>query len=82
MDDLFLQLQELFRTVFEDDELVLRPEMTAEDIEGWDSLRHVDLIIATEAHFRVKFATAEIARLAERERTIGSFLELIAHKLS
>ena len=81
MDELLLQLQELFREVFDDDELILRPEMTAKDIEGWDSLRHVDLIIATEARFRVKFATAEIARLADRDRNIGSFLELIAQKL-
>lgn len=82
MDDLLAQLQELFRTVFDDDQLILRREMTVNDIEGWDSLRHVDLIIATEAHFRVRFATAEVARLAERDQNIGTFLELIGDKLS
>jgi acyl carrier protein len=45
----------VFRSVFEDDSIVLKPEMTANEIEGWDSLSHVVLILAIENHFKIRF---------------------------
>ncbi len=41
------QVQDVFRTVFDDPEIVLRDEMTADDISGWDSLAHINLMVAT-----------------------------------
>jgi acyl carrier protein len=73
-------LQEVFRDVFGDEELALSGNMTADDIPGWDSLGHLNLIIAIEKRFGVKFATAEISKLKEDGQNVGSLLALIARK--
>jgi acyl carrier protein len=70
------ELQEVFRDVFDDDEIALNREMTAEDIEDWDSLMHIQLIVAAEANFGVKFTTAEVIAL----KNVGDFVDLIARK--
>jgi acyl carrier protein len=62
-DEIYGGLTEIFQDVFDDDTLVLRPEMTADDIEDWDSHNHISLIVAAEIHFGVKFQTAEIEGL-------------------
>lgn len=54
------QLNEVFREVFDDDDIQLTPEMTVDDIEGWDSLSHVNLIIAVEMKFDIEFSQKEI----------------------
>ncbi len=74
------QLQELFRQVFDDPGIELRDEMTAADIEGWDSVTHIDLLIAVERALGIKFATAEMSRLKEADQNIGSFVRLIDSK--
>ncbi len=71
------KVQEIFREVFEDDTLVIREDMAAVDIEDWDSLAHIELIVATEKAFQVKFTTPEIASLSN----IGDFITLINKKL-
>ena len=81
MDKLLEEMQEVFRDVFDQDDLVLAEEMTAEDIEGWDSLMHINLIIAVEKKFRVKFATAEISNLKNEDQDVGTFRQLLAGKL-
>ncbi len=81
MDDVRSQLQEVFRDVFDDPALVLRDEMTANDVEGWDSLAHINLIIAVERRLKIKFAMAEISRMKEPGQNIGSFLRLVEGKL-
>ena len=65
MSDVRTQAQEVFRQVFDDPEIVLRDEMTADDIPGWDSLTHINLMVATEKRFKIKFATAEISKMKE-----------------
>ena len=80
MEDIRRQVEEVFREVFADPDLRLTEEMTAEDVEGWDSLRHIDVIIALEKRLKVKFATAEISRLKEDGSNVGSLLELLARK--
>jgi acyl carrier protein len=72
------RLTEIFRDIFDDDNLILRPEMTAADVKDWDSFNHINLIVATEAKFGIKFQTAEIESL----RNVGHFEELIAKKLA
>lgn len=74
------QLQEVFRQVFDDPGIELRDEMTAADIEGWDSVTHIDLLIAVERALGIKFATAEMSRLKEADQNIGSFVRLIDSK--
>jgi acyl carrier protein len=75
------KLQSVMQQVFGDPALVLNDAMTADDIEGWDSLAHVNLVIAIEKRFGIKFAMAEIAALKEPGQNIGTFKQLIAKKV-
>ena len=56
----FEQLNGIFRTVFDNDEINVRPETTANDIDGWDSLSHVNLILAVERGFGIRFSQTEV----------------------
>ena len=81
MEQLRLDMQQVFREVFDDEHLELEDSMTAEHIQGWDSLMHINLIIAVEKRFRIKFATAEIAALKGDDQNVGTFVHLVARKL-
>ncbi|MFQ5698559.1 MAG: acyl carrier protein [Myxococcota bacterium] len=81
MSEVRERLQEVFRDVFDDDDLVLADEMNADSIERWDSLEHVNLIIATEREFAIRFATREISLLKEADQNVGSFIRMIESKL-
>ncbi len=70
-------LQEVFRDVFDDDEIEINDTTTADDIEAWDSLTHVQLIVAVEEKFGVKFSTVEVMKL----KNVGEFIKLIDRKL-
>ena len=61
MEPIRAELQDVFREVFGDDEIVLSDSTTADDVDGWDSMMHINLIIGMEKRFGVKFAAAEIA---------------------
>jgi len=77
MDEIRNRLQNIFRDVFDDSSIVLQDEMSAKDIEEWDSLTHIQLIVTTEQQFNIRFMTAEIAEL----KNVGEFLKLIKKKL-
>lgn len=79
--DLRRRIEDIFRDVFSDPALVLRDDMTAADVDGWDSLAHINLIIAVEKKLHVRFATAEISRLKDPDQNVGSFLKLIESKV-
>lgn len=81
MSELQEKLQDIFREVFDDSLLVIRDDMTASDVAGWDSLTHINLIIALERGLKIKFATAEISRMKEDGQNVGSLLQLILSKL-
>ena len=81
MIDLRERLQEVFQSVFDDADLVLRDEMTARDVAGWDSLTHINLIIAVEQAFGITFATVEISRMKEPGQDIGHFLRTVESKV-
>ena len=71
-------LTEVFQDVFDDDELELFDEMTAEDVEEWTSLTHIQLIVAVEKKFGIKFTTVEVMKL----KNVGEFIGLIEKKLA
>ncbi len=75
--DLIDIINAIFREVFDDDGLVVTPEMTADDIDEWDSLSHIRLIVAHEIEFGVKFKTTELSDL----RNVGDFIDLLKSKL-
>lgn len=54
------RVQEIFRDVLDDDEIVLTDQTTADDVDDWDSLSHIQLIVAVEKAFHVKFTSKEI----------------------
>ena len=70
-------LTEVFQDVFDDEELELFDEMTAEDVEEWTSLTHIQLIVAVEKKFGVKFTTVEVMKL----KNVGEFIALIEKKI-
>jgi acyl carrier protein len=71
------RLTEIFREVFDDDGIVIHDAMTAADVEAWDSLNHVNLIIAVEQAFAVRFTTTEVGNVAN----VGEFVALLTAKL-
>jgi len=81
MIDLQAQFEEIMQEVFDDDELSISRATTANDVEGWDSLMHINLIIAVEKRFGVRFATAEISGLKGEGQNVGTFLDLVQDKL-
>jgi acyl carrier protein len=74
---ILLALTQVFHDVFDDDGIVLTPQTSAEDIEGWDSQAHVNLIVAAEVRFGIRFRTAELESL----HNVGEFVQLIQSKL-
>ncbi|SFU57226.1 acyl carrier protein [Methylobacterium sp. 174MFSha1.1] len=68
-------LAPLFEEVF-GEPVPLTPELTAEDVEGWDSTRMIELVIAVEAHFGIKLTTREVDGLSR----VGDLAALVARK--
>jgi acyl carrier protein len=71
------QLTHIFRQIFDDPTIVLTPETTSNDIAEWDSFNHINIIVAVEEHFGIKFQTAETEEL----KNVGHLIELIEAKL-
>ena len=76
--EIYAKLTGIFRDLFDDPSIVLRPEMTAADVPGWDSFNHINLIISIEGEFRLKFQTAEL----ESMHNVGALADRIAAKLA
>lgn len=73
MDSTLNQLQEIVREVFENDDITLEREITAADVDEWDSFNHVRLMIAIEDHYGISFPTGEVADL----RDVGEMVDII-----
>jgi acyl carrier protein len=76
-NEIYDRLTDLFRELFADDAIVLTPQTTADDIEGWDSFNHISVVVAVETRFGVKMTTAEIEGLAN----VGALVAAIESKL-
>lgn len=75
-DEIYARLTKVLRDVFDDDSLVATPELTANDVEEWDSVNHITLVVAIEEEFGVKFKTAEL----EKMKNVGHMVEQIEKK--
>lgn len=73
MNETLDRVNEVFQDVFDNEELIVSGETTAKDIEGWDSLMHVTLIIHIEKAFLVRFTSSEIAGL----KNVADLIRLI-----
>ena len=74
--DIFVRLQVLFRDLFDDNSIVLTPETTARDVERWDSLSHVDMMVMVEEAFDIRFSTREVTGLAN----VGQLVQAIERR--
>ena len=70
-------VQRIFREVFDDDTLVIEDSTNSSDIEDWDSLEHITLVVSMEKEFGLKFDLKEVNELAN----VGEMVDLIASKL-
>ena len=75
--DVIEQLIPLFQEVFDDDDLIINENTTAQDVKGWDSLHHMNLILAIEQQWGISFLPSEIGKLDN----VGALAELILVKL-
>lgn len=75
-DEIHRRLKPLFHDVFDDDTIDPHDHMTAADVDNWDSLTNIRLIVAVEEEFGVQFTTAEISFL----ENVGTFVSLIQRK--
>ena len=80
MSTILSEVTEVARDVFGDDEIAFTDTTTAGDVDGWDSLMHLNLVIGLEKHCKVRFSTAEIAQMKEEGQNIGTLVQLIASK--
>jgi len=71
------KLTEVFRETLDDPEIVLRRETTAEDLEDWDSVSNIQLLVAAERAFGIKFHTGQIAGL----KNVGELADVIAARM-
>ena len=73
MEKILKELEPIFHDVFDDEGIVLKPEISAADIEAWDSLTHIRLVAAIEKHFGIKFAFGELQDL----KNVGEMADII-----
>ena len=74
--EVYERLTTVMRDVFDDDEIVARPDLTAADVEEWDSLRHIRLVLSVEKAFHISFSASEIGNL----KNVGDLATLIQSK--
>jgi acyl carrier protein len=70
---IYKELTDIFHDVFDDDSITVTPELQAKDVDGWDSLSNIRLIITVEKAFKIKFSSSEVGKL---ER-VGDLVALI-----
>lgn len=70
------RLQKIFDDIFLDP-VVVTPELSAREVEEWDSLLHISLVVAVEEVFNIKFRVGEV----EATRNVGEFVDLITRRL-
>ena len=76
-NEVLSRVQDIFRDVLDDEEIVLTDATTADDIDEWDSLSHIQLIVAIEKTFGIKFTSLEIMKW----KNVGEMVDSMEEKL-
>lgn len=75
-NQILAEVEEIFRDVLDNEEIELQNATTADDVDEWDSLTHIQLIVAIEKHFNIKFTSKEILSW----QNVGQMIDCIAAK--
>jgi acyl carrier protein len=70
---IYERLAKIFEDVFDEDSITISPELSAKDVDGWDSLTHIRLLLTVEKTFKIKFSTSEVGKL----ENVGDLVALI-----
>ena len=76
-EEVFAKLTNVFQDVFDDDEIVLSDETTSSDIEDWDSLNHINLVVSIEKEFGMKFSMGETQKM----KNVGEMVTIIQSRI-
>lgn len=76
-EEVFEKLNEVFRDVFDEESITVNDSTTADDIEGWDSLEHINLIAAVESEFGIKFSMGQVVTM----KNVGEMADIILQKI-
>lgn len=77
-EEAFVRVNRVFRDVFDDESITVTDTTTADDIEDWDSLEHINLILALEEEFGMKFSMGEVTGMAD----VGAAVDIILERAS
>ena len=77
-EEIFERLNNVFRDVFDDDSIVVTETTTAKDIEDWDSLEHINLVVAVEQEFGIKFNMGEVTTM----KNVGEMVDIIMSRIN
>lgn len=75
--EILIQVNEIFKEVLDNEDVAIQNETTANDVEDWDSLTHIQLIVAIEKHFKIRFKANEIQSF----KNVGEMCSFIKVKL-
>lgn len=76
-NEIFLGIVEILKDIFDDDELEIYENTCSEDIEDWDSLEYINIIVAVEKRFKVKFSVEDIKNIED----VGAMVNLVERKM-
>ena len=76
-ENIYEKLNEVFRDVFDDEDITVTDTTTAEDIEDWDSLEHINLVVAAEKCFGIKFSMGEVSGM----KNVGEMVDIITQRI-
>ncbi len=77
-EEVFAKLNEVFQDVFDDDTITVTDTTTADDIEEWDSLEHINLIAAVEQEFGMKFNMGQVVSM----KNVGEMADIIIQQIT
>jgi len=76
-EEVFNGVQDIFRDIFDEDDMVIENSTSSDDVEDWDSLNHINLVSAIEKEFKIKFSLRELMTLKD----VGAIINLIVEKV-
>ena len=77
-EEIFNKVQDIFRDIFDEDDLIIEESSSSDDIEDWDSLNHINLVSAIEKEFKIRFALGELKSLKD----VGAMIDLMIQKIA